>query len=183
MWASGETIVIRHVWRCRVFLAWTAVVVEDGVDALAVWLPPGAACMRPAVRDALPYEQRLVEQPWRAPGVLQLMRPGAAHAIWHLAESWYVNLQEPFRRTPLGIDTADQLLDLVRTRGGRWRWKDEDELGAAVAGGYLSESEAAAIHAEAERVVAADPVPTGWESWEPDPAWPIPTLPPGWDRA
>ena len=63
--------------------------------------------------------------------MLQLWPAGAAHAIWLFATSWYVNLQEPFRRTAGGVDTADQLLDLVRTKDGEWRWKDEDELAAA----------------------------------------------------
>ena len=156
--------------------------VEDSQDLLALWLPPGAPCLRPAVRERLPYDQPLVERPWQAPGVLQLVRPGDAHAVWVSDESWYVNLQEPFRRTPLGIDTADQLLDLVRTRDGRWRWKDEDELAAAVEQGYLSDAEAAAVRAEAERVIALDPFPTGWEDWEPNPDWSLPALPARWDE-
>ena len=179
--AIGDVVAIRHVWRGRVYLAWSANVVEDSDDLLALWIPPGAECMRPPVRDALPYEQELVPWPWRAPGVLQLYRPGAAHAIWLLGDAWYVNLQEPFRRTELGIDTADQLLDLVRPRDGGWRWKDEDELEAAVAAGYLTPGEAAEVRAEAERVIAADPFPTGWEGWRPAASWPAPTLPPGWD--
>ena len=90
-----------------------------------------------------------------------------------------MNLQEPFARTPRGVDTADQLLDLVRTRDGDWRWKDEHELDSAVAAGVFSEDEAATIRAEASRMIAADPFPTGWEDWEPDPSWPLPDLPPG----
>jgi hypothetical protein len=26
-------------------------------------------------------------------------------------------------------------------------------------------------------------LPTGWEAWRPDPRWPLPMLPEGWDRA
>jgi hypothetical protein len=175
--AVGRTIVVRHVWRDRVFLVWSATVAHDDRDLLALWIPPGAQCLRPRVRNALPYEQVLVERPWRAPGVLQLWPRGAAHAIWLFERAWYVNLQEPFRRTEHGVDTADQLLDLVRSRDGRWSWKDEDELATAVAGGFVSANESAAIRAEALRVIAADPFPTGWERWEPDPSWPVPSLP------
>lgn len=178
--AVGRAIVVRHVRRGRVFLVWTAVVAHDDGELLALWLPPGAQCLRPAVRDALPFEQALVEEPWRAPGVLQLWPRGAAHTVWHFADGWYVNLQEPFRRTEVGLDTADQLLDLVRSHDGRWRRKDEHELALAVARGYWSEAEAAAIRAEAERVIAADRFPTGWEGWQPDPGWPAPRLPEGW---
>ena len=37
------------------------------------------------------------------------------------------------------------------------------------------------VRAEAERVLAAPPWPTGWEAWRPDPSWPAPALPDGWD--
>jgi hypothetical protein len=175
--AVGRAIVVRHVWRDRVFLVWTANVAHDDSELLALWIPPGAPCLRPQVRDALPYDQPLVERPWRAPGVLQLWPRDAGHAIWLFERAWYVNLQEPFRRAEHGVDTADQLLDLVRSRdGGRWRWKDEDQLEAAVVGGFVSENDAAAVRAEALRVIAADPFPTGWEDWQPDSTWPMPTL-------
>lgn len=175
--APGEPVVVRHVWRGNAFLVWSAIAVRDDDELLALWLPPGAPCLRPEVRTELPYEQRLVERPWHEPGVLQLWPAGAAHAVWVFERGWYVNLQEPFRRSVFGVDTADQLLDLVRTTEGKWRWKDEDELAAAVERGYLSEDDARAIRGEAERVVAADPFPTGWENWEPDPSWPVPKLP------
>ena len=162
----GDTILVRHVWRGNTFLLWTAVVVEDA-EVLVTWIAPGAPCKRPAVRDRLPYGQPLVDRPWRAPGVLQLTRPGDAHSVWVMPDGWYVNLQAPFRRTDEGIETADHLLDLVRPRDGGWRLKDEHELDAAVAAGYFTPQEAAAVRAEAERVVAADPVPTGWEDWRP----------------
>ena len=163
----GDTILVRHVWRGNTFLVWTAVVVEDA-DVLVTWIPPGAPCKRPAVRDRLPYDQPLVDRPWRAPGVLQLTREGDAHSVWVFDDAWYVNLQAPFTRTDEGIETADHLLDLVRPRGGAWRLKDEDELDAAVAAGWLTTDEAAAVRAEAARVIALDPVPTGWEGWRPD---------------
>jgi hypothetical protein len=178
--APGEPIVVRHVWRGNPFLVWSAIAVRDDDELLALWIPPGAPCLRPKVRTELPYGQPLVASPWRAPGVLQLWPAGTAHAVWVFDEGWYVNLQEPFRRSKFGVDTADQLLDLVRMRDGEWRWKDEDELAAAVAGEYVSQEEAFAVRAEAERVIAADAFPTGWEDWEPDPSWPVPSLLSSW---
>ena len=180
--APGAHAVMRHVWRDEVFLAAPVTVIQDEPDLLVTWLAPGTSYMRPAVRSALPFHQPLVDKPWRAPGVVQLTRPGDAHAVWVFPQGWYVNLQEPIRRTPLGFDTRDQLLDLVRRGDGSWRWKDVDELEAAVAAGFVSGDEEAAIRAEAERVIAADAFPTGWEAWEPDPSWPVPGLPPGWDE-
>ena len=175
--APGQPIVVRHVWRGNPFLVWSAVVVSDDQELLALWIPPGAPCLRPEIRSELPYEQPLVERPWREPGVLQLWPVGAAHAVWVFEHGWYVNLQEPFRRTRHGVDTADQLLDLIRMKDGGWRWKDEHELARAVRQGYLTEEESREVRAEAERVIAADAFPTGWEDWEPDHSWPVPSLP------
>jgi hypothetical protein len=93
----------------------------------------------------------------------------------------YVNLQEPLRPSPVGFDTRDQALDLVIDPDGSWRWKDEDHFAQAVERGRFTADEAAAIRAEGERVVAAWPFPTGWEGWMPDPRWPRPGLPDGWD--
>jgi hypothetical protein len=39
-----------------------------------------------------------------------------------------------------------------------------------------------AVRAEGERVLAAWPFPTGWEEFRPDPAWPLPGLPEGWEH-
>jgi uncharacterized protein len=179
--APGDAVLTRSVWRGEVWLAHSVRIVADEPELVVWWLAPNTPYMRPAVREELPYHQSLVEQPWQAPGVLQLTRPGAAHSVWIFDHAWYVNLQEPLRRTGRGFDTCDQLLDLVRTRDGGWRWKDEHELAEAVRRGFLSEREAAAIRAEGERVIAADPFPTGWEDWEPDPSWSAPGLPAGWD--
>jgi hypothetical protein len=90
-------------------------------------------------------------------------------------------LQAPFRRTTLGLDTRDHTLDLWAYPDGTHRWKDEDELEVAIRLGHHTAEEAAAYRAEGERVLAEWPFPTGWEDFQPDPAWPTPRLPDGWD--
>jgi hypothetical protein len=39
-----------------------------------------------------------------------------------------------------------------------------------------------AVRAEGERVLAAWPFPTDWEEFRPDPTWPLPALPEGWEH-
>ena len=57
---------------------------------------------------------------WRSPG-------------WKL-RVWYIYLQDPLTRTPIGFDYLDQFLDLVIEPDlSSWRWKDEDELAEALA--------------------------------------------------
>ena len=52
---------------------------------------------------------------------------------------WYVNLETPFRRTAIGLDTTDLHLDVVFPPDlGKPQWKDEDEVEEAVAYGSMS---------------------------------------------
>jgi hypothetical protein len=89
-----------------------------------------------------------------------------------------VNFERLLGRGPRTIDYVDDKLDLVVLPDRSVRWKDEDELEQAAALGLLDGDE---VRAEAERVLAAPPWPTGWEAWRPDPSWPAPALPDGWD--
>ena len=67
---------------------------------------------------------------------------------------WYVNLQDPLRRTPLGFDTVDHALDVVvELDRSSWRWKDEEELAEAVRDGLFTPEEAADFRAWGERAV------------------------------
>jgi hypothetical protein len=84
-------------------------------------------------------EWALEDAIWTRARMLHLVTPGAAHAIhlwwlppdWHFG-GWYVNLQEPIRRASVGFDYMDQMLDIVIEPDLSWRWKDEEELEAAV---------------------------------------------------
>jgi hypothetical protein len=91
---------------------------------------------------------------------------------------YYINLQAPLRRTPIGYDSFDHVLDIVVAPDRSWRWKDEDEFEEAIQLGLLTPNEAADIRAEGERVIADLPslLPTGWENWRPDPHWLVSAL-------
>ena len=70
--------------------------------------------------------------------------------------------------------------------GEGWRFKDEDELEEAVARGLFTRDEAAGFRAQGERAARRilerrPPFDRDWSSWRPDPSWPPPQLPPGWD--
>lgn len=147
-----------------------------------------------AITRDVPFEERfalewrLGDGNWGRAQTLLLTPEGAAHSIWLFWSEdwtflgWYVNLQQPHERTPVGFDTRDQVLDIWVDPDLSWKWKDEDELEAAVRLGRFTDAEAKAIRAEDERVIEEWPFPTGWEDWRPDPSWLIPELPEGWDR-
>ena len=198
-WREGDTILLREIFRGRLWTARPATVAAVREGLTAVYIPPGTAFKVPAATTREEILERLAtgwdlrDYVWTRGRLLQLLQPGAAHAIhlWWLPPDWrfggwYINLQEPIRPTPLGFDFMDHMLDVVIDPDLSWRWKDEDELVQAVALGLLTPSEAAAIRGEAERVIRLldareSPFSDGWEHWEPDPTWPIPGLPAGWD--
>jgi len=200
VWSSGDHIVVRYLRDERAAWVRAVTVVEDTNERSVLFLAAGSPTKVPANLDGTPiarntpYEQRFHLQwlpgdgSWGGNQTLLVTTTGAAHSIWLFWTEtwdflgWYVNLQTPQARSPVGFDTVDQVLDIWVDPDQNWKWKDEDELEAAVRLGRFSNEEAAAIRAEGERVIAAWPFPTGWETWRPDPSWPIPQLPNGWDR-
>lgn len=198
MWATGEQIVLREVWHGRLWSARPVRVVRDDADLVALHLPVGAAWMRACGADgrrlALPVgDWRLRDIGWPV-DCLRLHVPGAHHDVLVFREPggervrhWYVNLQTPLQRTGLGFDYTDHVLDaVVSADRTTWRWEDEDELAEALARGLLSAERAAFLREEGLRAIerlrsSRPPYDQSWERWRPDPSWPVPSLPPGWD--
>jgi hypothetical protein len=178
-WEQGDVVVWRETWRGEAWGAYPVRVVEDGKVATAVYIAEGTQFDFPG----WPWgEHPWSGRAWTGHGVLVLHRPGEAFTIWHFWEEperrfagWYVNLQEPWVRDGSAFDTCDHELDVVVDPDGSWRWKDEEKMDDWVRRGRFTSEEAAAIRREGERVVAEWPFPTGWEEWQPDPSWPVPT--------
>ena len=178
-------VVWRQAWRGREYLAIPVRVVQDTDETLVVYLAEGTRFSFPhggwPFDDVHPWAQ---QGEWRGHGLLALLTPGEAYSIWHFWKGderrfagWYVNMQEPFRREGLSYLTQDQELDIWIEPNGTWRWKDEQELEDWVGRGRFTREEVTEIRRVGEGVVASWRFPTGWEDWEPDPAWPVPELP------
>jgi hypothetical protein len=181
MWSEGDVILRREVrndgW-C--WLHAPVRVVRDTPELLATYMPTGAPFTFPAGPEVHPWAGRAG---WEGHGVLMLQRPGDAYAVWvfwageerELA-CWYVNLQEPFRRTAHGYDTQDLELDLVLWPDGRVEVKDEELLEQRIREGRFTQDQGRAIRAQGARLERDlreglrwwDP---WWALWEPDPAW------------
>ncbi len=123
---------------------------------------------------------------------LSLYEPGTGYCIelfwkpdWDFI-GWYVNLEDPFRRTRTGIDTCDLALDIVVAPDFSWHWKDEDDFAEMQERGLISAGRAAEIRANGERAIEriatrANPLNEQWPAWRPDSSWTVPRLPDGWE--
>lgn len=187
----GDPIVRREVWHGEPKVAWGGILVEDTPDLLALYMPGGSplAFADDFFGEPHPWAHR---DRWEGHGVLQLQRPGEMHAVWVFRHGpdrefhgWYVNLQEPFRRTPRGFDTQDLELDIVVEPDGSWHYKDDEMLETWVERGRWTAAEVSAIRGEGAAVAAE--LDAGrrwwsddWATWEPDPSWPIPGLAADW---
>jgi len=197
----GEPVTLRDVYAGRVKAAVSFVTVEHTPARFVGWLPAGGQFALPVdsagnvVKDVL-TAHRLAELTWAmpgSPGQLIIAQEGAAYSVilryfgdaWAMPE-WYVNLQSPLRRTQLGFDSTDHVLDLVVSRDGTsWRWKDEDEFETAVRGGFVIHEQAEGIRAtgrEALNLARAGTAPFDDEfiAFRPDPDWEPPMLANGW---
>jgi hypothetical protein len=187
MWSEGDVVVRREVLNDgRCWLAVPVVVVQDNEELLATYIASGAPFTFfpgpwPGETGLHPWHGK---REWEGNGVLMLQRPGETYAIWifwHGAErafrGWYVNFQEPFRRTADGYDTQDLELDIWAPVDGPWEWKDDEVLEQRVDEGRFTPEQVAAVRVEGWRV--ADLLDAGERWW--DDAWAGWRPPAGWD--
>ena len=199
LWLQGDPVVMRHLrgeWR------WAAPmrVVEDRGDFVALYIQPGTkmSSMGDAegnrTRDYV-HATRRIPTVWGLNHALHLIRDGDEHAtvlFWdeHTWEfrCWYINLQEPLRRTAMGFDSMDLTLDLVIAPDRQtWQWKDEDEFAFGIEHGWYTGEQLAHLKEYGRLVVdhalaGRPPFDAGWEHWRPPPEWRPLELPDGWDR-
>lgn len=205
-WLEGQTIVHKEFWQGRLWGAHPLFVVEDSFDRLVAWCPRGTVRkvpITPPTRDKAPTRAERVtalldrgdwlleDREWDV-STLWLVEPDRWHAVlvsW-LPDGkhwgWYVNFQEPIRRTERGFQSMDLMLDILVDPDLSWRWKDEDELDAVIKAGLYDESIVNAVRTDAREVVQRiesndRPFNEPWPRWRPAHEWGLPMLPHGWE--
>ncbi|MCC2321172.1 DUF402 domain-containing protein [Cellulomonas xiejunii] len=184
----GDDVVVREVVDDLVWTERPVTVVVDEPDQLVLHQAAGSVTREPIdpsertdyLRIMAGRRWTLRDKVWQPPGRLRIGRVGQPFEVWRISTpderevaAWYVNLQEPLRRTADGFETLDHVLDiLVAPDLSWWRWKDEDELSSAVEHGVLTARDAAAIRATGEAVIADiergdPPWDLTWGTWQP----------------
>jgi hypothetical protein len=197
----GAVVALRYITTDgRIEMCWPCRVVEDSDDYVALFIAAGSPYKAGPKRTAA--EKRRLPPATLPPGeylwrndTLRLMLPGRSHSVslfWsvqngvRLLHKYFVNMEEPFRRTAVGFDTQDHTLDIEATPEFTWRWRDSEELENHVTEGFYTPALAAAARAEGERAIEAmlrreHPCVHGWPEWSPPPAWEAPPFVAGWD--
>jgi len=151
---------------------------------------------KPTPRELLSAEKiNITDCQWERTDVLFLIIPDesfSTYAMWQTGtknlDCWYVNLQEPIKRTPIGFDTMDNMLDVVISPDmSKWKWKDDDEFAEAQKVGFYSSEKAREIWAEGEKAVKLitserRSLYEEWKTWQANPQWEFPKLSPHWDK-
>jgi hypothetical protein len=172
----GDEVVLRYITRIdgAPGMTWPCRVVRDDDDLLALHIPTGTSCMMWQTPPGGVRE--LVPGAWRRE-TLRLMFPGRGYSVWLFWEgqerqfkAFYVNMEEPFRRTPVGFDTNDHALDIVVTPELTWAMKDEEEFEGLVATGHYSPEFAETVRAAAREAIEliecrAAPFNGEWLQW------------------
>jgi predicted RNA-binding protein associated with RNAse of E/G family len=179
-----------------VFAARPAILVADGPEGTMFYVPPVVTVLRAVGPDGTPWRLpypgwHLEAHEWRHHAMLSFAFPDTPYGVLarfdpatFAFDGWYLNLQDPLRRTAIGFDTTDHVLDVVIPADERsWAWKDEDELVESLALGMMTETDAANVRWAGERAVEhvllrEPPFDEDWRGWRPDPTWEMPVLPP-----
>ncbi|HEV7908332.1 MAG TPA: DUF402 domain-containing protein [Pseudonocardiaceae bacterium] len=190
--SPGDVALRREVLHEKPWSVTPTRVVLDEPGLLVVFVVPGTRFGFPEHHWPHGWQSRGSTY-WRGHGKLQMHRPDDAYSVdlyWHGDErrfgGWYLNLQDPYRRTDLGFDTLDHELDYWVPADGDWEERDREDFEAQVAQGKYSPDLAEAIRWQGEEIEAMlrsgttwwDPA---WANWRPDPDWPVPVLPEGWE--
>lgn len=136
----------------------------------------------------------VVDETWEHTHVLEISQPGRWSSVWPMWFSktwefagWYVNFQEPLRRSRHGWDTFDLALDIVVSPNRTWRWKDEHHFELMRAAGVISAEAADEVRRDADRTVddidkAKYPFDLDWTTWRPRPSWHHAPIPADWHQ-
>ncbi|WP_157970605.1 DUF402 domain-containing protein [Nakamurella deserti] len=185
VWPAGSAVVLRSVFDDHVGAAIPSVVIADEASYAALYQPAGSTLVTRTGRRGGPQGRNMYpdgwdgghrESPWSGTGVLRVHRRGDPWSVWRWwdAGGWrpgcYVNLEEPWRRTRLGFDTRDWVLDLVLDGDGRPHWKDADELAWCEAVGTVTAEHAARVRDAGRQALAAAgpgafPFTADWDRW------------------
>lgn len=199
LWETGEVVAVREVLHHKVYSAVAMRVVQDTPNFSVLYISPRTPYFWPHTLSGESIriqtdEWVLQKNQWTFGDALYFIQPGSGYtvsAIWNhiVFDHWKINLEEPMRRTSLGFDYMDQLLDIIVSADRSfWQWKDEDEIQQAQERGIFTAEQVRELYQRGEYAVQLlqakqPPFDKDWQNWKPDLSWRTPlNLPQGWEQ-
>lgn len=200
--SRGQHVLWRSVPDDAVSYCFAANLIEDSEHYIALYQPHGAPIRRRTGRRGGPRGSILKdgwngaheERKWNGQPSVRVHPAGRPYAViraWDALaqrfDGWYVNLELPWLRSPLGYDSRDLVLDIVAENDlSVWHWKDDEHLSWSIDQGILTAGQAtwireagwaAASDLESRRDVFDERL---WKRWTPDDLWSTPTFGTNW---
>jgi protein associated with RNAse G/E len=205
MWQPGDVVSWRGIFDKRVWHVQPTIVVKDSPQELVLTLLPGTECI---AEETYPKGKKngnrrwnfknsnwnLEKYTWQTNRLLLIFEPEEYYStiyFWNNTSNeflcYYINFQEPFRRSAHSVDTLDLDLDIIIRPDLSFEWKDEDDYQKAIDHRIIFPEWIQGIE-EAKREVFDKlerrqyPFDGHWLNWMPEPSWSPPRLPANWDK-
>ena len=187
--------------RGRLHFAIAVFLLEETPTHVVVHVPVGApAFSRDGHRDGprggflrpVNFEETFSATGWQGEDAVFVHRYGDNWSTWRWIDVYgrwrpgaYLNLEQNWRRTPIGWDTTDLTLDVVLSADGTVSYKDEEELAWAEEQEVYDHDEVERIRrigreAHAHATAGGWPLGVDWTRWQPTTSPVLPTLHPDW---
>ena len=202
-WRPGDTIMHRHVGHAdgRV-IGWPHVVVEDGPERTMLYQPEGAPFLVWSI-DEQRFEPHLTVRMY----ALRIIYPDRPYyvSLWFTGETgippwwqphfgggypgrfrgWKVDMCSPHRRTAIGFDTSDEILDYIVHPDYTWYMKDDEDLTGFTSAGVYTAEEATHIRQSTRDILPlietrTSPFDSEWIDWVPGSDLVLGDYPPDW---
>lgn len=189
-WQPGETIIQRFVGHGDGQLAaYPHIVIEDSPERTVLFQPEGAAIPHwdmntgrwldtltagmHALRFVYPHRPYYVTMWFEGTGVPSWWKPHLGGYQGRF-RGWSIDMAAPHRRTAIGFDTTDDVLDYIIRPDGTAYFKDDEDLTGFTQAGVYTPAEAARIRQAAQELlphIAAreSPFDDEWTGWQPAP--------------
>ena len=203
-WQPGDTVIHRYVGHGDgVLWGWPHVVVEDSPERTVLYQQEGTPILLWQMDDKrflVPLTARMdalrfvyPERPYHVTlffdagtGVPPWFQPhfGAGEGRFR---GWKVDMSAPHRRTELGFDTTDDVLDIIVRPDLSWYMKDDEDLVRYTAMGVHTQDEADRIRELCRGVgplieARESPFDDEWTEWRPDTDRRPPQAEKGWQN-
>ena len=199
-WKPKTPIIIREISKGKIWTVRPVTIIQDSASLIVFYIAPGTSFKHPKEIDSdnvprhlVSSNWRLVDKTWKGGGAIYISKPHEPYMIIGFmndgnseVERWYINLQDPLRRTDLGFDYLDMELDVEINKDlSQWKWKDEDQFDELVSNGIIPLSKSIELRKIGQNIATSvinkESIIEKWKDWVPPFDLTIHNIPDNWN--